>query len=262
MAIKLFVTDMDGTLLNREHRISEENKQAIREAAEAGVIVTIATGRTYGSTLNVPIITYNGAVIRTVAGEDLFTAYLDEKIVTEVLQYCFARNWYVQVYAHDGNEDRIYIDQACEQSRNYESSIGAVCTPAGRDGMLEKTKNVPKILVVTAGTEETLAVIADLGEAFRGRVFPVKSSAIFAEVNSKGVNKGSSVLRLAERFGIQPDEIMVIGDSANDLAMMRVAGHSVAMGNADADVKAVCEYVTGDCDDSGVAQAIRKYVLG
>ena len=93
MAIKLFVTDLDGTLLDKEHHISEENKRAIREAVERGVVVTIATGRMYVSALpfakelgvDVPIITYNGALIKSVSGEEYFNAYLPEDAVKDVL---------------------------------------------------------------------------------------------------------------------------------------------------------------------------------
>ena len=80
--IKLFVTDMDGTLLNREHRISPENRRAVREATAAGVTVTIATGRMHESALpyarelgvDVPIITYNGALIKSVTGREYFSS--------------------------------------------------------------------------------------------------------------------------------------------------------------------------------------------
>ena len=54
---------------------------------------------------------------------------------------------------------------------------------------------------------------------------------------------------------------MAIGDSYNDLPMLKAAGHSVAMGNAPDDIKSVCEFITGDCQDDGFAQAVYKYVL-
>ena len=82
MTVKMFVTDLDGTLLNKEHRISAENKKAVQEAVAAGVVVTIATGRMYESALpyakelevDVPIITYNGALIRSVGGRDYYSS--------------------------------------------------------------------------------------------------------------------------------------------------------------------------------------------
>ena len=100
VSAKLFVTDMDGTLLNSERKISAGNKAMIKKAVEAGVIFTIATGRMYASALpfakdlgvEVPIITYNGAVIKTTAGKEIFTSYLDQANHRPRLIFFFARS--------------------------------------------------------------------------------------------------------------------------------------------------------------------------
>ena len=269
MAIKLFVTDMDGTLLNSQHIISEENKQAVQEAAAAGVTVTIATGRAYSTTLDyakelgvdVPIITYNGALIRTVKGKELFASYLEPAVVEDVLRYSFSRDWYVQLYNHTENSDHLYIEKSCEFSNYYEVMVGAKGDPVGREGMLHHCSHVPKMLVMTKGDAETKAVLAELQSVFGNRIFPVQSNEVFAEISGENVNKGAAVLHLAGIMGIKADEIMVIGDSHNDLPMMKVAGKRVAMGNADETVKNICDYLTSDCDADGVAAALRKYVL-
>ncbi len=269
MAIKLFVTDMDGTLLNSRHEISIENKKAIREAAAQGVIVTIATGRMYASAhryaqelgVDVPIITYNGALIRPVTGEDVFSSCLDEKVVEDVLRYCFERNWYVQIYNNTADSDNLYFEQACTYSHAYEASVSTKGQVIGRAGMLKKCAHVPKVLVITSGLRETESVLAELREKFGSRIFPVKSNANYVEIINENVNKGSAILQLAKMLGIQPHEIMAIGDSDNDLPMLRMAGQSVAMGNAGENIKCVCNYITADCDTNGVAQAIREHVL-
>ncbi|WP_029552681.1 HAD hydrolase family protein, partial [Streptococcus sobrinus] len=73
--------------------------------------------------------------------------------------------------------------------------------------------------------------------------------------------KASGLKALAQQLGIDRSEIMALGDAANDLEMLKFAGHSVAMGNAAASVKAVCNYQTASNDQAGVAQAIYEYVL-
>ena len=269
MAIKLFVTDMDGTLLNSQHVISEGNKQAVQEAAAAGVTVTIATGRAYSTTLDyakelgvdVPIITYNGALIRTVKGKELFASYLEPEVVADVLRYSFSRDWYVQLYNHTEDSDHLYIEESCDFSHAYEVMVGAKGDPVGREGMLQHCSHVPKMLVMTKGDAETKAVLAELRSVFGSRIFPVQSNEVFAEIIGENVNKGAAVLHLADILGVKADEIMVIGDSHNDLPMMKIAGKKVAMGNADEKVKNICDYLTTDCDADGVAAALRKYVL-
>ena len=68
--------------------------------------------------------------------------------------------------------------------------------------------------------------------------------------------------QLAQLLDIAPEETMAIGDSNNDLPMLKAAGRSVAMGNAGPDIKAAADYETADCNADGVAKAIRRYVLG
>ena len=89
----LYVSDLDGTLLNKNGEISPANKQAIKEMAKEGIIPTIATGRMYEASrrfaeqleLDVPIITYNGALIKSVSGKVYFEGFLPPKIVSEIL---------------------------------------------------------------------------------------------------------------------------------------------------------------------------------
>lgn len=88
VSIKLFATDLDGTLLNKNGEISPANKQAIKEMAKEGIIPTIATGRMYEASrrfaeqleLDVPIITYNGALIKSVSGKVYFEGFYLPKL--------------------------------------------------------------------------------------------------------------------------------------------------------------------------------------
>ena len=76
-----------------------------------------------------------------------------------------------------------------------------------------------------------------------------------------GVSKASAIKILAEKFGIDNAEILAIGDSENDLAMITSAGCGVAMGNASDAVKAACPRITDTCENFGFAKAVYDYVL-
>ena len=109
MSVKLFVTDLDGTLLPGGQQVSAANIEAAQAAVKAGVTVTIATGRMYKAALpvakalgvDVPIITYNGALIKTVGGEVLYSSFLDPELVCRVVDFCRDRGWYLQTYSKD-----------------------------------------------------------------------------------------------------------------------------------------------------------------
>ena len=121
MAIKLFVTDLDGTLLRSGSPVSHGNVAAVQRAVRAGVTVTIATGRMFRAAMpvaqqlgvDVPIITYNGALIKRVSGEVLYQSCLPQETVREVARFCRAQGWYVQLYSND----ELYYVEECPQSR-------------------------------------------------------------------------------------------------------------------------------------------------
>ena len=264
MAIKLFVTDLDGTLLDENHMVSDENRAAVQAAAAQGVTVTIATGRMYASALpyarqlgvDVPIITYNGALIKSVSGEVLFESYLEPKAVTAVLDYCRKAQWFVQLHRGDNLYFREYTDKAVE----YEARAGLKGEVCG-GGVYDRTEGVAKMIIISDTEAQSDEVVREINRDFAGCVFAVKSLPLYVEILRPGVNKATALERLLEKMALTRGEVMAIGDSNNDLPMLLAAGCSVAMGNANDDVKAVCDYVTADYKNSGVAKAIRDYVL-
>ena len=264
MAIKLFVTDLDGTLLNRKHKVSEGNKVAVRKATLAGTTVTIATGRMYPSALpyakqlevDVPIITYNGAVIKSVSGEVLFANYLDAKVAHNVLKFCKQQNWYIQVY-HD---DVLYFAEHDEKAKAYEYAAGITGVAVG-DELMEINERVPKMLVIVDDPSKTDEFVGMLRNEFKNQIFATKSNPDYIEIVHPAVNKAAALEVLMEKLNLGKDEVLAIGDSNNDIPMLKYAGISVAMGNANDSIKNICADVTKDCDEDGVAAAIEKYVL-
>ena len=88
------------------------------------------------------------------------------------------------------------------------------------------------------------------------------SNPTYIEIVSPGVSKAAAMLAIAENRGIKAAEIMAMGDSGNDVAMLRAAGLGVAMGNAAPAVRAAADAVTARVEENGAALAVRRYVLG
>ena len=160
MSIKLFVTDLDGTLLPAGQEVPAANIKAVRDMVAAGVIFTIATGRMYFASVeiarslgvDVPIITYNGALIKTVGGEIFHSAYLDPDLIVEITNFCQERNWHLQSYSNDN----LYYPKYNDFARGYEKALKiAKGTAIGWDGMRKYTENVPKLLCVSSSADET-----------------------------------------------------------------------------------------------------------
>ena len=264
MAIKLLATDLDDTLLNDQFMVSQQNKEAIFKAVEQGVIVTIATGRMFSSALpfakqlgiNVPIITYNGALVKYCnTGEVLFEQPIDPEVVGEILELFREKNWYIHLYVND----ILYVKEHCEKAQGYEKLAGIKAEVVG-DKIYDFREGILKMLAI-AEPEQMKEVAKTVQTTFKGRVFAPQSKENYLEIVDPNINKAIALDFLAKKLNVRQEEVMAIGDSNNDLDMIKYAGFGVEMGNAFETVKAVADVVTCSNEESGVAAAIEKFIL-
>ena len=266
MSVKLFVSDIDGTLLVPKKKISAKNIAAVKKMTDAGITVTIATGRMYRAALpiaqelgvNVPIITYNGALIKSVDGTIIYEKNLPEELVTEIVNFYEKRGWHLQSYS----EDILYVPEYNNFVKEYEGSQKVQANVIGWDAMKKKTLHVCKMLSIADTEEENLRRMAELKAEFGNKIEVTKSAPIFTEIVCPDISKASAVKILAEKLNISRAEVMAIGDADNDLPMLKAAGTSVAMGNATEEVKNSCDLITGLCENDGFAEAVEKFIFG
>ena len=263
--IKMFVTDIDGTLLPTGGTVSTANVQAVQAMVNAGVQVVLATGRMYCAALNVaaqlkvpvPIICYNGALIKSSSGEILHTHFMDEAIVLELINFFEQRNWSLQCYS----DDVLYVPEHNDCIKFYEDTLNVTATAVGWDGMRQHTKDVTKLLSTSATPDGTNEKLAAAKKFFGGQIEITRSTPRFSEFMALGVTKAGAIKILADKLGIDNAEILAIGDSENDLPMLTSVGLGVAMGNAVDAVKVACTHITDTCEDDGFAKAVADYVL-
>lgn len=261
MKIKLIASDMDDTLLNKECKISAGNAAAIKKAVQQGIVFLIATGRMYVSArpyaldlgLDVPLVTYNGALVKeSKSGKVFYEHKMKLSTAQEVLQYCQEQGYYLQVYVGD----KILIKEENEFSRMYTKISGIPTTEMGE--AIYHTEEEPyKILIMTKENEfEQVWKIFE--EKFKGKLDVTSSKDNFLELMEPGVNKWEAVKAVAQSYNIAPEEIMCIGDSNNDINMIKNAGIGVAVANAKDSVKDHAKIVTGSNNDDGVAMVIES----
>ena len=266
MAVKLFVSDLDGTMLPDGNVVSAENIAAVRRAVEAGVTVTIATGRMFEAALpiaealgvDVPIISYNGGLIKSPSGRVYEEHTIEPALARDIIAFCKERGWYIQCY----NGGVLRYVEACDESRFYEKAQQVTGKAVGWDGLFAHAAGNCKLLLVTKELSVTLARAEAVLAAFGAHVDVTRSADCLIEIVPKGVSKASALTSLAAKLGIAIEETMAIGDAYNDLPMLKAAGKSIAMGNAFPAVKEVTDYETLTCTENGLAAAIYHYVLG
>ena len=281
--IKLIATDMDGTLLNAAHEISEENIQAIEYAQSQGITVVIATGRAFyeantpiaQTDLKLPYICLNGAEVRDESFNISSTSNLNRELIDRITDVLNRESIYYQIYTNIGiyteNPQRdldIYIDIAERAGQQADvEKIKAGIQKRIDNGTLkvvdnyDKIKDTPgeivmKILAFDSDLEKIDRVSEELAQS--GSLAVSSSSRGNIEITHADAQKGIALQTIADRLKVDMSDVMAIGDNLNDLSMLERAGYSVAMANATDEVKATAKFETESNENSGVGKAIMK----
>ncbi|MES3712627.1 Cof-type HAD-IIB family hydrolase [Staphylococcus ureilyticus] len=281
--INLIATDMDGTLLNAAHEISEENIQAIKYAQSQGITVVIATGRAFYEAnapinltdLKVPYICLNGAEVRDESFNIMSTSNLNRELINRITVELNKENIFYQVYTNLGiytenplRDLEIYIDIA--QHAGQEADVEKIKSGIQKridNGTLKVVENYDKIQDTPGEiVMKILAFDSDLEKIDRVSETLAKSESLAISSSSRGnieithsdAQKGIALNTIAERLNIDMENVMAIGDNMNDVSMLERVGYSVAMENAAPEVKAIAKYETDSNEQSGVGKAIMK----
>ncbi len=262
--IRLLALDIDDTLLDSRGRLPAENKAAIARAADAGVTVTISTGRAYAGAKaiceaiglpEIPVITFGGAQIADYpSGKTLFMDLLPAETVREVCAFAWERGEYVQIY--DGDDYLFHKDG--EEARYYAGRLGYPGIQV--DLLAGDFHNSPKVLTILS--EETIADFYRAArEHFGDRLRIFQSGPRFIEFCNPGIDKGSALAQLGRMLGIAREEMLAIGDNGIDVPMLRYAGLGIAVANATEECKEAADLITLSCDDNAVAHVIDTIIL-
>lgn len=269
MKYKLIVSDMDGTLLGDNHKITEENKIALNKALQKGVKVVPASGRIYNSArehfdfldINTPLIACNGAIIKeTKTNKLIYKNNIPNDICWKIIDIFEKNKMYYQLYSENtmmcknlSKEDQIKTRERLKNFFNDDINVHF-----GNDLKEEVAKHeILKIIAIDDHDMDKLKKIkADL-EVIED-IEITSSWYNNVEIMNKGVNKGEALKYLLKYLGIDKEEVIAFGDNYNDLPMLELAGMGVVMGNADEKVKEKGNYVTSKNTESGVARAIYK----
>ena len=268
--VKLIALDLDGTIVREDQSISEEDRMAIGRAQNAGAAVVIATGRIFPTAAawprrlhtNAPVICCNGADIRQ-GGISIF----ERPIAQEQLRaaYHAMEKYRALLYAFCGDHvyctKQDYNETMFKKWGFYDAISNLVVYCADLDEILLKVRgNAAKFLVRTLDESQHDAI---LSEARSLPYFDImKGEAMNFELVQKGVSKGAGLVAIAQMLGVDMQDTIAIGDSTNDLEMIRDAGVGIAMGNAMPEILEAADDVTAPIWQNGVARAINKYVFG
>jgi hypothetical protein len=244
MSYKMIALDLDGTLLNKGV-VSAENAKWVEAAIRAGKKVVLSTGRalrdvrSIAENLNLdgPFVINNGSEVWKSPEELHIRHEIDPQIIARLFRLIEKYRDEVNFWAHTVTEriDARNVPERLNSVQWLQFSIGS----ANPDHLKEIREEV-------AGWN----------------CLEISNSAVNnVEFNPFGVSKASGLKEVCRLLGISMSETIAVGDSLNDIAMIRAAGLGVAMGNAQEPVKREADTVAPPCTEDGVAHVIRTYLL-
>ncbi|MFC7319620.1 Cof-type HAD-IIB family hydrolase [Halobacillus campisalis] len=239
--IKLIALDMDGTLLNSGETVSEANYKAIKKAKDQGIHVVLSTGRSLERCQEIAESLGRSSYIVTINGGEIYNDKF-ELVDQTVLDAALVERLWELKEEHDVHYWSTTVQGQFNSSENFEKEINEYDWL--KFGFDIQDDEIRQVVLDELQNNEALEIS--------------NSSPTNIEVNPSGVNKAAALLKVCERLDIEMENVMAVGDSLNDMAMIKEAGIGVAMGNAQEDVKNEAAWVTSTNDEDGVAEAIER----
>jgi Cof subfamily protein (haloacid dehalogenase superfamily) len=263
--ISAIVSDVDGTLVTDDKRLTERSRAAATEVRKAGLPLCLISSRPprgfaqlrAAMEIVTPSAGFNGGVVVAPDGTVLEQHLLPPQSARDIVDFLAKHG--IDIWTFSGpdwllsNTAGPYIDLE-KRTVGFDpvvvSDFGSALESAA------KIVGISKDFDLLARCEVALAKL--MGDA----ASVARSQLYYLDTTAPSANKGAGMLALAKQLGVPPAEIAVIGDGGNDVAMFEHAGLSIAMGNAQPAVKAQAHLVTASNAEDGFAMAIERFILG
>lgn len=262
--IKLVISDVDGTLVTSQKRVTERTRQAIAALHERGIGFTVVSSRpAFGLrmliealAIEVPVAAFNGGVIASPQLDILEQHDLDRDVAFEILDFLEAKRLGAWVFT---NEDWFTRDLAGAHVSH--ETITVQKRPMVVTNFAAALDRAIKIVGVSDDFARLASIEEEAQTVFAGRVTAARSQNYYLDFVALGVNKGVAVESLSRATGVPPAQIATLGDMENDVPMFQRSGFSIAMGNASDAVKREAREATWSNDEDGFAAAIERFIL-
>nr|WP_272446078.1 HAD family hydrolase [Aquibacillus salsiterrae] len=277
----MIVLDMDGTILNHHNQVTDQTRETIKKLRDKGFLVCIATGRSYNEINQVaPDIEVDGII--SANGMDVYIAEdkikensLDLSLVKRIVEMARDDQVYYEVHPNDGPcvsfiRDRAFMEQEIEEPKP--DSVG-INEWLSRKAAIAKDihwveelpdKSYAKFYFFARTEEKINRWMTRLDQLKKEVDFTTSSSTNHnVELMVANVNKATGIEHLLDHFQLEPEDILAIGDSDNDIPMLKFVGYPVVMKNGTDTIKALAKEVTEKtCDQDGVSDYLtRKYQI-
>jgi Cof subfamily protein (haloacid dehalogenase superfamily) len=263
-AIRLVLSDVDGTLVTPEKELTDASIEAVRRLGEAGILFALTSGRPPRGMamyveplrLTTPIAAFNGGMLVDHEMKVIEQHAIPGELVAETI--ALLESCALGVWVYRGADWLVRDARGPHVEREAFTVQFAPTSVESYDGLVD---GVAKIVGVSDDHDAVARAAAAAAERFGDSVSASRSQPYYVDVTHPLANKGSVVRWLAARYGIPSEAIATIGDMPNDVLMFAHSGLSIAMGNADREVQRTARRVADANDREGFAGAIERFVL-
>ena len=284
--IKLIASDMDGTLLNHNHKIPKENVKLINFAKNQGIEFVVATGRAYYEALpalneeniNCDVISFNGGIVYDKNGNIISITPMLPKDLYYTIEILKSFDISYQLYTKNTiyttsieTDINAYIDLI--RSNGYEPDVEHLRAEAQQKlevGYITEVENIelylnekenPPIKIIAISNDISKLENAAKLLSENTSISVTSSGTNNIEIMHKNATKGTALKEIAKIYGINLENAVAIGDNLNDQAMLDIVGYSIAMKNGNIKLKEQAKYVTEKTNsEGGVADTIFKLI--
>jgi Cof subfamily protein (haloacid dehalogenase superfamily) len=262
--IRLLLSDVDGTLVPHSKVLTERSLEAVQALRDAGIMFALTSSRPARGLamfiaplgLTTPLSAFNGAMIVDTQMKVFVEHTIDDEVVPVILGALEENN--VPPWVYRGRE--WYVRDADGPHVRHEAEV-CEFEPLTVANFNAVSDGVAKIVGASDDVDSLTRARSTIEAKVGDRVSATNSQSYYLDVTNPLANKGAVVDYLSSMFDIPTAAIATIGDAYNDVSMFERSGLSIAMGNAEADVKAAASDVTSSNEDEGFAHAVEQFIL-
>jgi Cof subfamily protein (haloacid dehalogenase superfamily) len=265
MAVKLVISDVDGTLVRSDKTLADATVRAVGLLKKAGIPMSLISARPASGLqwiaealdLEGPFGAFNGGTLFNREGTITAQHFIEQRAAEAALDLLSRAGVAVWIFT-DGQWFASDLDNPHIVREIRSASVDPILM---NDIAGVPTSRIDKIVGVCDVAGTILSLESDVRAAIGDMATVAHSQAYYLDITATTANKGDGIRSLATSYGVSLSEVAVLGDQANDLAMFARAGLSIAMGQAPAEVRAAATATSTSNDEDGVARAIENIIL-
>jgi Cof subfamily protein (haloacid dehalogenase superfamily) len=262
--ISLLISDVDGTLVTQAKALTDRTREAVRRLRDAGIAFALTSSRPprglqwliEALEITTPVVGFNGGMIVTPDLSPIEQHLLPPEIARRAVAIMPRSG--PRVWVFSGN-DWLLQDPAGAYVGLEERTVKFPPTIVGDFGAA--LDSAAKIVGVSDDFASVARCETEMRRTLGDGASVARSQPYYLDITHRSANKGAAVATLARLLAVPRHRIATIGDGANDVPMFKESGLSIAMGNAEPDVKYAADLVTGSNEADGFADAVERHIL-